>query len=77
MVPYLSPNNVYKGDGMFIYKIRTQLPSFYVSKKNVEAVAYDLLQRCMLIVRDAKIKAIQKESQIIKQRIVTSTVPKN
>ncbi len=61
MVPFMSHNNVFKGDEFFIYKIRKHIPSECVNRVSMQKVHDVLLNRCMIICREAKQNVLQKE----------------
>jgi len=66
MKPYLSPNNVFKGDKHLVYSLRKHIPSRYICANTINMWQETLLNRCMILCREAKIKVKQSEIKKLK-----------
>lgn len=61
MKTYMSPNNIYKGDKMYIYKLSKQLNRYNICSESVTSWQDELLRRCMVSCRKAKIEMLENE----------------
>ena len=59
--PYLSVNNVFKGEKMWVYRVKKHIDSININKKTVEATHEHLLNNCMINIRRAKVSALNKQ----------------
>lgn len=66
---YLSPNNVRRGDKMFLYYLERQIPSEKIDVVTVQKTHDYLLKNAMCNIRDAKSAYFKKESERIKKTI--------
>lgn len=66
---YLSPNNVKKGDKMFIYFLEKQIPSEKIELTTVQKVHDYLLKNAMANIRNAKSVYYKRESERIRKTI--------
>ena len=66
---YLSPNNVKRGDKMFLYHLERQIPSEKIDVVMVQKTHDYLLKNAMCNIRDAKSAYFKKESERIKKTI--------
>lgn len=67
MKPYLRSDHVFKGDKFYIYKIQKHIPSRYINTQTVQYVHDQLLNNCMRICREAKMKVIEDELRTLKK----------
>ena len=63
--PFLSPNNVYKSEKLWVYALKCKVDK--VDTRTVNDTYDKLLNRCMIICREAKIKMLQKQIHHLKQ----------
>lgn len=56
---HLSPNNIFKGDKMWVYSIREKLT--IVSENEIISIYTTLINRAMVNIRQAKKRAISNE----------------
>ena len=63
MKKYLSGNNIFKGDKMWIYALRKEVEN--LNFKNLEAVYNELMTRAMINCREAKKCVLDEEINIL------------
>lgn len=56
---YLSPNNLYNGNKMLIYALKLEVTD--VNTRNISDTYDLLLKRCMVSIREAKVKVLNKQ----------------
>ena len=67
LLPYISPNNIYKADKFYIYLIKKQvnIVNSFTLNKTIEQLKY----RAMLNIREAKTKLLEKEKNELRNKI--------
>jgi len=70
LVPYMSPNNVHKGNIHWVYAIETRIHKLAIDKKRLEEVKNELLLRAMANIRKAKSRKYEADS--IKMQSLTT-----
>jgi len=69
MRQYLRSDHIFKGT-YYIYKVRKHIPSKYIDSYTVQRVHDHLLNNCMRICREAKMKVIERELKDLKKQHV-------
>lgn len=70
MARVMSPNNVFKGpEGIYIYRLQKQLTGSQITSKGVMSVQGDLLNKCMILARKAKLQLIHKSANNIDNKL--------
>lgn len=67
LIKFLSPNNIEQGDKKWVYCLKKHIESKYVNNINFEKVQELLLNRCMISIREAKKKQLDKEIKQLKK----------
>jgi hypothetical protein len=65
---YLYKGNVYKGDHMYIYKLKKEILSKNINNSNIQFVHDTLLKQCMVNIRKAKIQVLNDEIKMLKKK---------
>lgn len=66
LIPFLAPNNVEQGEVHWVYGIKKHIESKYINDINFQKVQEILLNRCMINIREAKKKQLDKEILTLK-----------
>ncbi len=65
LIPFLSPNNVEKGETHWVYCLKHHIESKNICDISFKHVQETLLNRCMISVRKAKQQLLQKEINVL------------
>jgi hypothetical protein len=68
LIKYLSPNNIEQGEKKWVYCLKKHIESKYINNVNFEKIQETLLNRCMINIREAKKKMLEKEIKTLKKK---------